>query len=321
MIVKKTNLYLVIATFVLAVIFLGRSTRTKKIKWDQLPNPSSEHCLFYPELEDRVQCSDLGKDEYLLSYGKKYCELFLQKRKDWLDPLKAWTIDTSQCLQESILENRSRIKTCYELKEYAFDLHPICYKSAGFCTKLKAADQLDVVFAVLDVSVLSEFRRSATQGFNVFLSCMDSGSIEVVALSDLLNNDLEAGVISLRDLTGIYNVNGLSRDDRLIYAKKALAVYLFNRDSDVAMSAVESFAKPYLGRKAPYFDERSTKDLSQDVKLKCYFDGGGPGCRVHAMRVDSPVTEMFKNYSSEKKEKKLEEILKIKKRLETKNWK
>jgi hypothetical protein len=122
---------------VLGLLFtLLSSTQSSPIDVDYCLRVLSteDECEWYVECLERLfQC---GKNGYPIEYGYKYCKKFNSAA---LSPQgKIWVNATTICLKQSLLPLiESKLKghhySCPELKRLAFDSHPRCYTSSGFC--------------------------------------------------------------------------------------------------------------------------------------------------------------------------------------------
>lgn len=93
-------------------------------------NTSTPSCSLYTDCFNR-QCNCAGSEhEYFISYGKKYCDAFMQD--DGLSERgKAWRDSTLHCLQESIVPTlpfgSGQACNCEEIESKAFISHVACY--------------------------------------------------------------------------------------------------------------------------------------------------------------------------------------------------
>lgn len=91
---------------------------------------SSPSCALYTDCFNR-QCNCAGSEhEYFLSYGKKYCEAFMQE-SGLSERGKAWRDSTLRCLQESIVPSlpfdSGQACNCEAIESKAFVSHVACY--------------------------------------------------------------------------------------------------------------------------------------------------------------------------------------------------
>lgn len=136
--------------------------------------PSKENCNFYLKLEQQENCHIYTN--YLKHYGFKYCNLFLQAKKNWGLPLQTWVEQTAFCLQEKLLEyhleyvNNNQQDYCYGLEKAAFASHPDCYKNNGFC-QLSYDQQLKVISKITNLDILLNPKRTLQQALLIAVDC------------------------------------------------------------------------------------------------------------------------------------------------------
>jgi len=89
-----------------------------------------------------------GPDGYLIGYGARYAERFYQRARPRMSPRgRQWIDDVLVCLQRTLRESIDASTSCEEIRDIAFDSHPICYVDAGFC-RLPVLDVLHVVWTI-----------------------------------------------------------------------------------------------------------------------------------------------------------------------------
>jgi hypothetical protein len=96
---------------------------------------SSPDCSLYAQLDRRCGCA--GADEYLIDYGRKYCERFLRST-GWSAAGLRWRDRTLSCLKQELareLAGSPRACDCGKIRAFAFDSHVRCYtaKPASVC--------------------------------------------------------------------------------------------------------------------------------------------------------------------------------------------
>lgn len=140
------------------------------------PSKSNDECKFYVDTDKKIRCP--GDSNYLLSYGYKYCSRFseLGSHKASSKELNTWISKTRICLQEMITENEKRHENrCDQLKEFAFDVHPICYKQYGVCS-LGVLDLSKVAKVLVKNDFVTDFEQTKRASFmqmgNVLTSCL-----------------------------------------------------------------------------------------------------------------------------------------------------
>ena len=104
----------------------------------------AESCEFYLCKEKERLCGEKG---YLINFGHKYCDKFLQSDMSKYSALgKQWVKSVRLCLQEKV-SDISMSYTCKELKKEAFIQHIDCYTSAGFC-ELPLKDKARILYTI-----------------------------------------------------------------------------------------------------------------------------------------------------------------------------
>jgi hypothetical protein len=86
-------------------------------------------CNVYERCFERTCNCEKSVDRYFISYGKKYCERFLQST-DWSQDGRRWRDKTLICLQETIVPNLPQDGgkcDCAAMKRHAFEAHVRCY--------------------------------------------------------------------------------------------------------------------------------------------------------------------------------------------------
>ncbi|MFN3696383.1 MAG: hypothetical protein ACK4VO_02985 [Pseudobdellovibrio sp.] len=126
-------------------------------------------CDFYLCQESKNSC---GLNGYNLSYGYKYCSL---SKFDLLNEMQTtagrrWVENTFVCLQsESFYDFPISQKfSCEDVKNRSFNVHPNCYKEAGFCS-LDSYDKLKILNTIK--SEIFSF-ETFKQGFDLLKSCL-----------------------------------------------------------------------------------------------------------------------------------------------------
>ncbi len=136
------------------------------------PTPDALTCNFYVDLERDLKCatnSNEGSD-YLISFGYRYCGEFLKARNQWNEPLKKWSVKTSQCLQEALANSPEHLTSCRRMEAWAFDTHLSCYQKAGFCS-LSKADRGLILEVIGRPDTLKNLKKSLVQFINVSITC------------------------------------------------------------------------------------------------------------------------------------------------------
>ncbi len=127
-------------------------------------------CLFYKEINDAINCPKTNNFSvnYLVDYGYKYCEKFLQKETLWNDERSIWIAEVRECLKEELSERDDL--TCQNVKTIGFNSHPKCYEKAGFCN-LSPAHQKSILKEALGLDILRTPYLSFKQGITLLLQC------------------------------------------------------------------------------------------------------------------------------------------------------
>jgi hypothetical protein len=124
-------------------------------------------------------CPCTGADNYFISYGRKYCDRFLNET-GWSAAGKQWRDKTLLCLQKSIAAKLSLQSPttcdCREMKEFAFQTHINCYtqNTASVC-KLPIADWRKIVSIVDTADVIDSY--GAKQVLATLKICISDYSI------------------------------------------------------------------------------------------------------------------------------------------------
>lgn len=145
----------------LLMIFIFFSPTIAFSKCMNTENPS---CGVYQTCFAKLCNCDNSEFEYFISYGKKYCEVFLdlpglsQKGKDWRN-------STLKCLQETIVpllpkDGEENSCNCKDMQIKAFDSHIACYtKESNSICNLEPNDWLLILKAVEPVASLKDHLR------------------------------------------------------------------------------------------------------------------------------------------------------------------
>lgn len=91
--------------------------------------PSNNSCEFYECKENEFQCGSKG---YWMSFGKPFCQKFLDHEQSFSDSSRNWLQDVRLCLQERVAETASTI-SCKKIHKFAMHSHVSCYVDTGFC--------------------------------------------------------------------------------------------------------------------------------------------------------------------------------------------
>ena len=126
-------------------------------------------CEFYSCYEEEREDNSCGNRGYVLGFGKKYCDKFLNDQK-FTQIGKQWLLDVRECLQEELALVDAG-SSCQEIKKAGISSHAPCYIDLGFC-QLPRSDQrrilATVFWAGLDPMV-------AKSGRKILSDCRDLG--------------------------------------------------------------------------------------------------------------------------------------------------
>jgi hypothetical protein len=142
----------------------------------QCVNTSAPTCGVYESCFAKACACQSSPHEYFVSYGKRYCETFLN-----LATLsakgKAWRDSTLRCLQEQIVpalpaDGSAALCDCAKMQAFAFDKHVACYTQPGasICS-LPASDWKAILDAVDPVKTLSD-AKGRKQMLDVAAICL-----------------------------------------------------------------------------------------------------------------------------------------------------
>lgn len=210
---------------------------------------NGDTCDLYLDLEKQLKCATAGH-EYLTVFGYKYCTRFQNQKQKGSKKFQTWAHDTSQCLQEMLVDNSKRIgEKCARLEEFAFDTHSTCYKETGFC-RLSEPDQKifrDVLFTLEGAyDFFKELRRSLIQACNVGMSCfgtLKETPAETAALQRLQQGISRLSPVAQEAATEI--VLGSPKEDEKRIEKYYLSVLpklLFMGDFDLMGEAAKVYS-------------------------------------------------------------------------------
>lgn len=133
------------------VVLIALATGTSRA---QCSNSATPSCSVYDSCFAKF-CSCSGPNEYFVTYGKKYCERFLND-SHFSAAGKAWRDKTLVCLQEKIIP-RLDISVnpscdCGAMRTFAFQSHVSCYKQAGNSICDLPIGDVNEIRKVVDVS-------------------------------------------------------------------------------------------------------------------------------------------------------------------------
>lgn len=156
---------------ILGSLLLGASSAVHAAG-DLCSRPRGNRCEFYRQCaEATYKCGDSG---YPIAYGEKYCHRFSGLKGDDLSKEGfAWRDATLTCLQQDIANlfvTSNKVKTCGDLKDFAFASHVGCYTQpfASVCN-LPLGDWVTIT-GVVDLKEYGD-RESRAQVIQVIKAC------------------------------------------------------------------------------------------------------------------------------------------------------
>ncbi|UOF00418.1 hypothetical protein [Bdellovibrio reynosensis] len=150
---------------------------------DACRTPSPKQCGFYRScVETKYNCGGQG---YPIAYGEKYCERFLSLTyKDLSLKGIQWRDATLVCLQNQIsnlLYSSNNVRTCGDLKAFAFDTHAGCYTQKGNSICDLSYDEMTTIGNTVDVGDVMTI-NGVSQIFSVLKTCYSPWKKELVLL-------------------------------------------------------------------------------------------------------------------------------------------
>ena len=126
-------------------------------------NSIEASCAVYSECFGK-HCNCSGtEDEYLVGFGKSYCEAFLNQ-DEFSDTGKKWKESTLRCLQEALVPiipfDSGKVCDCSKVKIFAYSSHVGCYtKSNNSVCDLPISDIAVIAKTIIfDKSFFSQVR-------------------------------------------------------------------------------------------------------------------------------------------------------------------
>ncbi len=242
-------------------------SQLKSTDISEWPEADFKNCDYYQKVEKILKCAPQGHD-YLINYGYFYCKEFKKESQRWSKEAQLWTQNTGQCLQEMIKDNKEkRIVPCGQMEEFAFDVHPVCYKQYKICD-LRVGDIYNITTTVRRIDLLT--RRSLSQMINVGLACFEKYfSVEESATFNRIA--IVTRKYNLHDREKAVNVFQLAPREsfsaRRSYFKYALSLLLGTKKSPAPNQAVkiysDKFGKPAVEGRS----DVSFFDCSESVAL------------------------------------------------------
>ena len=132
--------------------------RTPSNTTNECSDPPYGQCSFYADcLKARYHC---GPNGYPIGYGLKYCEKFKAAQPTFSSQGQVWLTNTRKCLQDAFIPEATggvgAVKTCNELMDKDFNIHPGCYLDNGICS-LPPSDWLAIVDIVSLKTIFSSW--------------------------------------------------------------------------------------------------------------------------------------------------------------------
>lgn len=176
--------------------------------------------------------------------------------------------NTGQCLQEMIYDNRSkRISPCTQLEEFAFDVHPICYKQYNICA-LDASDIYNILSVVRAIDYAT--RKSLSQLVNVGLACLQQ---YVSSEEKAAHNRFEASTAlynrdQREEMKSFFLEAPNHNNERRAYYKRALQLMIsLDSNSTEAMDAyIELYGKTERSNDDDFFSCGQAMSIGKDVE-------------------------------------------------------
>lgn len=142
----------------------------------QCVNSDMPSCSVYTSCFSKLCSCKNSPFEYFESYGKKYCEVFLDNSK-LSDKGRLWRDSTLRCLQEEIVRALPPVSSlgscdCKQMQVKAFDTHVACYTqaSASICD-LPLSDWIQISSSSDAVRHLAD-QKGRKQIFEVASACI-----------------------------------------------------------------------------------------------------------------------------------------------------
>src|SRR5262245_58575577 len=120
--------FIVCATVLSAGCILGAEAKAQ-----QCVNPIKANCDFYSQCMEATCKCGFGSSGYAVSYGRKYCQRFLDE-KGFTAAGLAWRDATLRCLQEKLVQGLPANAggcDCAKLQNAAYATHVACYTQPG----------------------------------------------------------------------------------------------------------------------------------------------------------------------------------------------
>lgn len=176
-----------------------------------------KRCAFYEcagaAANNRFACN--GESDYLINYGKKYCNRFTQATQEFLsDKARTWMNQVLLCLQTSLRREcvaGGVCSNCNTLRQFAFESHVACYTGRDRPDQGRIPGRIsicdlstdDMAFIFRTPTLKDLFTRAAgAQAFSVATICSSQYVRNPADLIPQVSTRLYSPVRSLRFLTG-----------------------------------------------------------------------------------------------------------------------
>ena len=140
-------------------------------------SPDGKTCSWYRECLNKAypQCEN-GADNYAIKFAEKFCKLYDESYSNFSPQGQRWIDAVRKCLQLKLvpLVDKTRDKTCAELKSTAFNSHSPCYvkpdeSSPSVCDL--SVDDWQKVFWTIESALYNE-KLASLEGFiDVSIGC------------------------------------------------------------------------------------------------------------------------------------------------------
>jgi hypothetical protein len=170
----------------------------------QCVNSIKPSCAVYSSCFAKV-CACADSDEYLLSFGQRYCEAFLEA-PGLSESGKRWRDGTLRCLQEAIVPIVPLLEeggscNCTKLKEQAFESHVECYTNPeNSVCDLAIEDILTISRTILSdgafTSIIKEYKVAAKQVKELVNKCSLTAKDDGSRNNWMTLNNLLDGIIN-----------------------------------------------------------------------------------------------------------------------------
>jgi hypothetical protein len=144
-------------------------------------------CNVYDRCFERLCNCESTADRYFLSYGKRYCQRFLEAT-NWSAAGRVWRDRTLVCLQEKIVPHlplQGGSCDCRAVKQIAFRVHVECYTQAASSVCNLGLSDWRSIFDIVDSKDLLDDQDGLRQLLNVARICLGRelhGSIRSIIL-------------------------------------------------------------------------------------------------------------------------------------------